>query len=110
MIVGIDIGTQSLKVAVTDATLRVRGEASMAYRPSFPRAGWAEQDPRLWELALGPTIARALSEAGATPAQVTAVGVCGQLDGCLAVNSKGTAVTPCLIWMDRRAPGGHANV
>jgi xylulokinase len=110
MIVGVDIGTQSLKVAVTDAGLRVRGEAAMAYRPNFPRAGWAEQDPRLWELALGPTIARALSEAGATPAQVTAVGVCGQLDGCLAVNSKGRAVTPCLIWMDRRAQAEIANV
>ena len=50
MIVGIDIGTQSLKVAVTDAELRVRGEAAMAYRTNFQRAGWAEQDPRLWEL------------------------------------------------------------
>jgi len=61
MIVGIDIGTQSLKAAVTDDALRVHGEAAMAYRPNFPRNGWAEQDPRLWEHALGPTIARALA-------------------------------------------------
>ena len=59
MIVGIDVGTQSLKAAVTDGALGVRGEAAMAYRPNFPRNGWAEQDPRLWEHALGPTIARA---------------------------------------------------
>src|SRR5262245_39721074 len=110
MIVGIDIGTQSLKVAVTDGALRVRSEAALAYRPNFPRAGWAEQDPRLWEMALGPTIAEALAEAATTPAQVTALGVCGQLDGCLAVNSKGRAVTPCLIWMDRRAQAEIANV
>ncbi|HEY7689338.1 MAG TPA: FGGY family carbohydrate kinase, partial [Dongiaceae bacterium] len=110
MIVGIDIGTQSLKAAVTDGRLQVRGEASMAYRPNFPRAGWAEQDPRLWEHALGPAIAQALAQAGATPAQVTALGVCGQLDGCVAVNGKGKAVTPCLIWMDRRAQAEIANV
>jgi xylulokinase len=110
MIVGIDIGTQSLKAAVTDDALGVRGEAAMAYRPNFPRNGWAEQDPRLWEHALGPTIARALAQAGVNPSQVTALGICGQLDGCLAVNSKGKAITPCLIWMDRRAQAEIANV
>ncbi|HEX6092711.1 MAG TPA: FGGY family carbohydrate kinase, partial [Dongiaceae bacterium] len=110
MIVGIDIGTQSLKAAVTDGALGVRGEAAMAYRPNFPRSGWAEQDPRLWEHALGPTIARALAQAGVNPSQVTALGICGQLDGCLAVNRKGKAITPCLIWMDRRAQAEIANV
>jgi xylulokinase len=103
MIVGIDIGTQSLKVAVTDRGLKVRGEAATPYRATFPHPGWAEQDPALWEGALGPTIARALSEGGATPRQVTALGVCGQLDGCIAVDADGRALTPCLIWMDRRA-------
>ena len=82
----------------------------MAYRPNFPRNGWAEQDPRLWDHALGPTIARALAQAGVNPSQVTALGICGQLDGCLAVNSKGKAITPCLIWMDRRAQAEIANV
>jgi xylulokinase len=110
MIVGIDIGTQSLKAAVTDGALSVRGEAAMAYRPNFPRSGWAEQDPRLWEHALGPTIARALAQAGVNASQVTALGICGQLDGCLAVNRKGKAITTCLIWMDRRAQAEIANV
>jgi sugar (pentulose or hexulose) kinase len=32
MIVGIDIGTQSLKAVVTDDRLRPRGQASVAYR------------------------------------------------------------------------------
>jgi xylulokinase len=103
MIVGIDIGTQSLKVAVTDRALRVRGEAATSYRAQFPRPGWAEQDPALWERALGPTIARALGEAGAAPAEIEALGVCGQLDGCIAVDADGRALTPCLVWMDRRA-------
>ncbi len=103
MIVGIDIGTQSLKVAVTNRALKVRGEAATPYRAQFPRPGWAEQDPALWERALGPTIARALSEAGSTPQQIAALGVCGQLDGCVAVDAGGRALTPCLVWMDRRA-------
>jgi len=46
MIVGIDIGTQSLKVVVADERFRALGEASRAYGISFPRPGWAEQDRR----------------------------------------------------------------
>jgi xylulokinase len=110
MIVGIDIGTQSLKVAVVDRAMRVCGEAAAPYRPSLPRPGWAEQDPALWERALGPTVAAALRQAGTAPAQVEALGICGQLDGCVPVDAAGRALTPCLIWMDRRAQAEIADV
>jgi xylulokinase len=103
MIVGVDIGTQSLKAVVTGDDLALLGEASSAYRPSFPRPGWAEQDPALWEAALAPTIGRALAAAGVAPGAVRALGICGHLDGCVAVGSDGQALGPCILWMDRRA-------
>ena len=103
MLVGIDIGTQSLKAVVTNDDLAVRGEASVAYRPVFPRPGWAEQDPRLWLDALGPAINAAIAEAGVGVAEIRAIGVAGQLDGCVPVDAAGAALGPCLIWMDRRA-------
>ncbi len=103
MIVGVDIGTQSLKAVVTGDDLRPRGQAAVAYRPSFPRPGWAEQDCRLWEQALGPAIAGALEQAGTPPHAVSALGICGQLDGCVAVDQDGQPLGPCIIWMDRRA-------
>lgn len=103
MLVGVDIGTQSLKVAVADATLSVRGEAQRSYRAHFPGPQRAEQDPRLWEEAIGPTIAGALKAADVPAAQVTALAVCGQLDGCIAVSDRGEALGHCLVWMDRRA-------
>jgi sugar (pentulose or hexulose) kinase len=40
MFIGIDIGTQSLKVVVTDARLAPTGVARTAYQPSFPQPGW----------------------------------------------------------------------
>jgi xylulokinase len=110
MIVGIDIGSQSLKAVVVNRTLDVLGEAATSYRPSFPRPGWAEQDPALWERALRPTVARALARVGVAATQVAALGICGQLDGCIAVDGDGRALAPCLIWMDRRAQAEIANV
>jgi xylulokinase len=103
MILGIDIGTQSLKALVLSPDMKVMGEHAIPYRPSFPQAGWAEQDPRLWEDALGPAIHGALAAAGCKADEVKAVGFGGQLDGCVAIDRQGTPLHPCLIWMDRRA-------
>src|SRR5919108_6282048 len=103
MIIGADVGTQSLKVAVLDDHLRAVGRAARCYQPSYPKPGWVEQAPSLWTDALGPAIAEALQAAGAKPTDIRAVGFCGQLDGCIAVDADGNALSPCLIWMDRRA-------
>ena len=70
MIVGVDIGSQTLKVAVLDSALRMRGRSVRSYPISHPRPGWVEQDPGLWEAALGPAIAEALTSAGTKPAAV----------------------------------------
>lgn len=110
MFVGVDIGTQSLKVVVTDGSLAPKGTARRPYQPSFPRPGWAEQAPALWEQALGPAIAAALVAAGVPPADIRGLGISGQLDGCIAVDEAGLPLGPCLIWMDRRATDETAAV
>lgn len=110
MIVGVDIGTGSLKAVVTDAALKVRGKASRSYAPSYPRPGWAEQPPDLWEAALGPAVREALEDACVAPNQVRALGLAGQLDGCIGVDRQGNALTPCLIWVDKRANNDMGDV
>ncbi|HTE49601.1 MAG TPA: FGGY family carbohydrate kinase [Kofleriaceae bacterium] len=102
-IVGIDVGTQSLKAVVVGDDLAVLGADSRAYTVDHPRPGWAQQDPLAWEEALAPAVRGALTRARLSPSAVTGVGVAGQLDGCIAVGDDGVARGPCLIWMDRRA-------
>lgn len=102
-VVGVDIGTQSLKAIVTDGRLGIAGQASVAYGVTYPQPGWAEQDPMLWETALARVISEALRDAGVAPGAIQALAIAGQLDGCVAVGQDGSALSPCLIWMDRRA-------
>jgi xylulokinase len=109
-IIGIDVGTQSLKATVVDDDMRPRGEGAVSYRPSFPRSGWAEQDSALWLNALAPAIGRALSAAGLQQDDFAAIAVTGQLDGCLPADGEGRALAPCIIWMDRRATEEAARV
>jgi len=102
-VVGIDIGTQSLKAIVVNDELRPVGDGGVGYQQSFPRPGWAEQDPALWLSALRPAIGKALDAAGMTATDIKGIGVTGQLDGCVAVDEEGKPVAPCILWFDRRA-------
>ena len=69
MILGIDVGSQSLKAVLLDDKLRTVGSGRRGYAIDFPQPGWAEQSPAVWEQALGPAIAEALAAAGRKPAR-----------------------------------------
>jgi len=103
LVLGLDLGTQSCKAVVCDESLAVRGQHAIGYATQRPVPGAAEQDPAVWDAALGPAIAGALAAAGARPADIAALAIAGQLDGCVAVDARGRALHPALIWQDRRA-------
>ena len=109
-IVGIDVGTQSLKAVVVDGDLRPIGDGSISYQPRFPRPGWAEQDSALWLSALRPAIGQALAAARMTASDIRGIGVTGQLDGCVPTDNHGRPLAPCLVWIDRRASDESASV
>jgi xylulokinase len=110
MYLGVDIGTQSLKAVIADQGLRVVGTGHSPYLPSYPRPGWAEQQPSLWLGALAPAIAGALGAAGVDAADLRGMAVCGQLDGCIGITGQGEPIAPAIIWMDRRATTETAEV
>jgi xylulokinase len=103
LVVGLDLGTQSLKAVVCDDGLVVRGHHAIDHPTQRPRPDHAEQDPAAWEAAIAPAIAGALDAAGAKPEDIDALAIAGQLDGCVAVDAAGAALHPALIWQDRRA-------
>ena len=102
-VVGLDLGTQSAKAVVYNDGLRVCGVGRAPIVTTYPRAGWAEQDPQQWEAAIATAIAEALAAAAITATEVRALGITGQLDGLVAVDAAGAPSSPCLPWLDRRA-------
>lgn len=103
LVVGVDLGTQSCKAVVCDEQLRVLGDHQISHATAYPRPGWAEQDPRVWEAALAPAIGQALAAANAKPGDVVGLALAGQLDGCIAVDANSEPLYPALIWQDKRA-------
>lgn len=110
LVLGLDLGTQSVKAVVCDAFLAVRGQHAVSYGTQNLAPDRAEQDPRSWEQALAPAIARAMAGAGARPQNIAAIAIAGQLDGCIAVDAAGLPLHPALIWQDRRATAEAARV
>ncbi len=100
---GIDIGTQSLKVVILRDGKTQLALSAHSYALQVPQPGWAEQDPRLWEQALAKAVPEALAEAGLVASDIDGLAIAGQLDGCLAVDAEGQPLSNCLVWMDRRA-------
>lgn len=110
VVVGIDLGTQSLKAVVCNERLDVLGSHAVSYATTYPRSGWAEQDPRVWEAALAPAVQGALIAAGVQGKDVAAIALAGQLDGCVPVDAHGEPLHAALIWQDRRASAEQARV
>ena len=108
LVIGCDVGSQSLKGVLLDGDGTVLAEASAPYDLSYPHPGWADQDPEDWMAALGEVIGRLLE--GRNAGDVGAIGFASQVDGVVAVGEDGRALRPAIIWMDRRAQGEVSDV
>jgi xylulokinase len=103
VIMGIDLGTSSVKVVLMNPDGRVVGSAAQEYAFDIPRPGWAEQDPQVWVQASLAAMQRALSAAGLSKLGVQTIGLSGQMHGLVCVDEAGVPVRPAIIWADQRS-------
>ncbi|MBQ7322920.1 MAG: FGGY-family carbohydrate kinase [Clostridia bacterium] len=103
VLIGIDIGTSSCKVAAFDRCGKVLGSASASYPVAYPHAGWAEQDPADWWEGVCRALRALWQGADFAPSSVAAVSVDGQSWSAVALDAAGEVLCPTPIWMDTRA-------
>jgi xylulokinase len=101
LVIGVDVGSQGTCAQLIDQSGVLIGASYVAHDLSYPRAGWAEQDPRQWVKALAQAL-RVVTRA-IRPERVDAIAFASQLDGLVAVDAACEPVRPAMIWMDRRA-------
>ncbi len=98
-VLGIDLGTSSLKAVLLREDGVVRGSVTRGYPIDVPKPGWAEQDPEAWWNAACQAIQALLREGQA----VTAICVGGQMHGTVLLDQAGVLLRPAIIWPDQRA-------
>jgi sugar (pentulose or hexulose) kinase len=102
-LLGVDIGTSSLKAALYDRNLVSVASSRHEYSTAYPGPGRAEQDPDDWVRALGAAVAAILGETGISAKAIAAVGVDGMSSLALPIDGNGKPLRPAMIWLDRRA-------
>jgi xylulokinase len=103
MLLGVDVGTGGTRAVLIDRAGRVL--ASFASEHAAIRSehiGWAEQEPEDWWRAAWEAIRGAIAASEARGTEIEAVGLTGQMHGCVMLDADGKVLRPALIWCDQR--------
>jgi xylulokinase len=103
MFLGIDVGTGGTRAVLIDRVGELVASFAVEHAPiRSERIGWAEQDPEDWWRAARGAIAGAMAASGLAGSEVEAVGLTGQMHGCVMLDADGQVLRPALIWCDQR--------
>ena len=103
MFLGIDVGTGGTRAVLVDREGHVVASASSEHAPiRSEHIGWAEQEPEDWWRAAREAVSAVVAEATKAGWEIQAVGLTGQMHGCVMLNAEGKVLRPALIWCDQR--------
>src|SRR6478672_6692017 len=102
ILLGIDLGTSSVKALALDGEGRTLALGKTEYIVESPQPGWAESDPaRWWQAAVEAVRAVITQISGAE--KIEAIGLSGQMHGLVLVDETGQTLRPAMLWADTRA-------
>jgi xylulokinase len=107
LLLGIDIGTSSVKVSVVDAaTQQIVTSAQYPDEESPIKAvhpGWAEQSPLMWWQQTLKALERCHAKKACDPKSISAIGIAYQMHGLVLVDKDQNVLRDSIIWCDSRA-------
>lgn len=107
LLLGIDIGTSSIKVSVVDAA--TQRTISSAHYPETEtgiialQPGWAEQSPDMWWEHVQLAILKLHAQRKYDPEDIGAIGIGYQMHGLVCVDKEQNVLRNSIIWCDSRA-------
>ncbi len=102
LLMGIDLGTSSLKVLVVDEKGHVITSGSQDYQFSSPAPGYAEQDPIVWWNACKSIINKIITQGDFDPEKIAGIGFSGQMHGVVPLDQELEPVRPAILHCDGR--------
>ena len=107
LLLGIDLGTSSIKVSVVDGATQ-RSIASAQYPDTeneiiSPQQGWAEQSPDKWWDDVKEAIKKVNASGKFNPQDIGAIGIAYQMHGLVLLDKEGEVLRNSIIWCDSRS-------
>jgi sugar (pentulose or hexulose) kinase len=109
-VIGIDAGTESVRVGIFNLQGRLISSAHQAYQTSFPKPGHAEQNPIDWWDSLSVACRKALNDGQVDPEEVRGMAVDSTSCSVVALDENMSPLRPCLMWMDVRSAEQSAEI
>ena len=103
LLIGLDVGTQSLRAAVIDAHGRTVSFGVAPIDTAYPRPTWAEQEPLQWWSAAREAVRKALSSGAVESERIAGIGLDCTACTVVACDVAGQPLRPALLWMDQRS-------
>jgi FGGY-family pentulose kinase len=102
-LIGIDVGTQSVRSCLFDLEGAVVASAARPLTTTFPKPAWAEQDPEEWWRAAVETLKEILEVSRVDPTDIAGLSYDCTACTVAALTEDGRPLRPALLWMDERA-------
>lgn len=103
VILGIDLGTSSVKGMLLDDQKGVLAVESSSYEVSIPQEGYAQQDPNVWWRETRRVLKRLRERDGEAYDRIRSVGFSGQMHGIVVTDIDGNPLRPAILWLDQRS-------
>ena len=103
LVVGVDVGTQGLRVQVADAAGRVVAQASRGLDSDVASDGRFEQDPEQWWSAAAAGLRQVTAALGARGGALAALAVTATSGTICLLDGWGAPLRPAMMYGDRRA-------
>lgn len=106
-LLGFDVGSSSVKASLVDAYTGVCAAEAFFPEKEAPimavKAGWAEQNPRMWWDNAKLALHKIMTDTGAKGEDIMAIGISYQMHGLVCVDKNQQVLRPSIIWCDSRA-------
>ena len=102
-LLGIDLGTSSLKTIVLTRGGIILSSDAVDYQFDSPVQGYAEQDPQVWWDACIRTIRNATRKANIPVTEIKAIGFSGQMHGVVTLDKDYKVIRPAILHCDARS-------
>jgi hypothetical protein len=110
-VVSVDVGTESVRAGVFDASGRLLGSSSAPpHETTYPQPGWAEQSPDAWWAGMAAAVRGAIADARCDPASIRCLCLATTSCTVLALDAAGRPLRPALLWMDARSAAEAAEI
>lgn len=100
--IGIDLGTSSVKIVIMNNTGKIIESLSKDYDVSYPKVGWAEQNPEDWWNATRDGIRDLVKSSNIDGTSIKGIGFSGQMHGLVILDRENKVLRPAILWCDQR--------